>query len=118
MSIDILKRLFEQHFHAQLGGSGRIHPQSGGELDKVRMFGGEEDTDLLRCSVQARIYAVRLRSQADCSLDSNTVVIGRLSGAGKGLTPNSGSKGRKIENTVPVAGEMALLFTLIFPLCF
>jgi hypothetical protein len=45
MSIDILKRLFEQHFHAppervqplqgQLGGSGRIIVRLAGEMDNA-----------------------------------------------------------------------------------
>src|SRR5258708_14321942 len=55
MSIDILKRLFEQHFHAppervqplqgQLGGSGRVIVRlSGGEQDKARLgSGGQSD---------------------------------------------------------------------------
>jgi len=55
MSIDILKRLFEQHFHAppervqplqgQLGGSGRVIVRlSGGEEDKARLqSGGQRD---------------------------------------------------------------------------
>jgi hypothetical protein len=55
MSIDILKGLFEQHFHAppervqplqgQLGGSGRIIVRlSGGEQNKVRLSGGGQDS--------------------------------------------------------------------------
>jgi aminoglycoside/choline kinase family phosphotransferase len=51
MSIDVLKKLFEQHFHAppervlplqgQLGGSGRVIVRlSGGEQDKARLESG------------------------------------------------------------------------------
>jgi len=53
MSIDILKGLFEQHFHAppervqplqgQLGGSGRVIVRLAGEQNKARLSGGEQD---------------------------------------------------------------------------
>jgi len=55
--------------------------------------------------------------QADRSVDCNAVVITRSFG-GAGTTPNCGCNGRKTENTVPVAGDIALLFTWIFPPCF
>src|SRR4029077_10123613 len=53
MSIDVLKGLFEQHFHAppervqplqgQLGGSGRVIVRLAGEQNKARLSGGEQD---------------------------------------------------------------------------
>ena len=71
MSIDILKGLFEQHFHAppdrvqplqgQLGGSGRVIVRlSGGEQDKARLeSGGQKDAHGKSQSAIGILYDVR-----------------------------------------------------------
>jgi len=66
MSIDILKGLFEQHFHAppervqplqgQLGGSGRVIVRlSRGEQNKARLSAGEQDKARLAGGGQSAI---------------------------------------------------------------
>src|SRR5882757_4699882 len=71
MSIDVLKGLFEQHFHAppervqplqgQLGGSGRIIVRlSGGEQNKARLTGGgQSDAENNAASAIGILYDVR-----------------------------------------------------------
>jgi aminoglycoside/choline kinase family phosphotransferase len=75
MSIDILKGLFEQHFHAppervqplqgQLGGSGRVIVRlSGGEQDKARLeSGGESDFQSSQSAIGI-LYDVREENAA------------------------------------------------------
>ena len=75
MSIDVLKRLFEQHFHAppdrvqplqgQLGGSGRVIVRlSGGEQDNVRLeSGGQSDFQSSQSAIGI-LYDVREENAA------------------------------------------------------